>query len=92
MEWVDLDVLRQGQRPDTSVTLEGDRVTLDGYEVRLERFWFRESFWARARDVIVNGYVEQDGWVEIVVRQCRRRKRDMIPLLITRLQQSRPSL
>jgi len=72
MPGLDLQAVREAQRPDTTSTLTGDRLSLKGVELVVERRWLREAYWRQAKQAITHGYIYRSSAVQIVVRGERR--------------------
>ena len=74
MPWLDLETVRQAQRPDTVATLTGDFLTLAGLELVLERRWLRESHWRQIKQAITRGYIYKSSAVQVTLRADRRER------------------
>ena len=74
MPWLDLDMVRQAQRPDTAATLTGDYLTLSGLELVVERRWLRESHWRQIKQAITRGYIFKSSAVQVTLRGDRRER------------------
>ncbi len=74
MPSLDLELVRQAQRPDTQATLTSEALTLVGLELKVERRWIRENHWPRVKDAVARGYIYQRSAVEIVLRGDRRHR------------------
>lgn len=74
MPGLDLDAVRQAQRPDTRATLTGDALTLSGVELVVERRWLREAFWRQIRQAISRGYIYKSSAVQVTLRGDRRER------------------
>jgi hypothetical protein len=74
MPGLDLDAVRQAQRPDTRATLTGDALTLCGVELVVERRWLREAFWRQIRQAISRGYIYKSSAVQVTLRGERRER------------------
>ena len=72
MPGLDLEAIREAQRPDTVATLTGDHLTLEGVELVVERRWMREAYWRQAKQAITHGYIYRSSAVQITVRGERR--------------------
>lgn len=72
MPGLDLDGVRQAQRPDTSATLTGDYLTLAGVELVVERRWLREAHWRQIKQAITRGYIYKNSAVQVTLRGERR--------------------
>ena len=80
MPGLDLDTVRQAQRPDSLATLTADVMTLTGVELVVERRWLREAFWRQVRQAISRGYIYKSSAVQVTLRGERReRDRRTIP-------------
>lgn len=74
MPSLDLEIVRQAQRPDTFATLTSDALNLTGIELKVERRWIREPFWHRIKDAVAQGYIYKKSAVEIILRGDRRER------------------
>jgi hypothetical protein len=74
MPWLDLDMVRQAQRPDTQATLTGDYLTLSGLELVIERRWLRETHWRQIKQAITRGYIYKSSAVQVTLRGERRER------------------
>ena len=72
MPWLDLQTVRQAQRPDTRATLTSAYLRMIGLELTLERHWVREEFWRRMKETVAEGYIYRSSAVELVMRGERR--------------------
>jgi hypothetical protein len=72
MPGLDLDVVRQAQRPDTVATLTSDRLSLTGLELVVERRWLREAYWRQVKQAITRGYIYRSSAVQVTLRGERR--------------------
>jgi hypothetical protein len=72
MPWLDLEAVRQAQRPDTIATLTADHLTLSGVELVLERRWLREAYWRQVKQAITHGYIYRSSAVQVTLRGERR--------------------
>ncbi len=72
MPGIDLDVVRQAQRPDTVATLTSDYLTLTGLELVVERRWLREAYWRQVKQAITRGYIYRSSAVQVTLRSERR--------------------
>lgn len=72
MPGLDLEAVREAQRPDTAATMTGDHLTLKGVELVIERRWLREAYWRQAKQAIARGYIYRSSAVQIIVRGERR--------------------
>jgi hypothetical protein len=72
MPGLDLQTVREAQRPDTVATLNADHLTLIGVELVVERRWLREAFWRQAKQAITRGYIYRSSAVQVIVRGERR--------------------
>ena len=55
MPWLDLEAVRQAQRPDAAATLTADHLILTGVELVVERRWLREAYWRQVKQAIILG-------------------------------------
>lgn len=74
MPWLDLETVRQAQRPDTLATLTSDYLTLSGVELVVERRWLRESHWQQIRQAVTRGYIYKSSAVRVTLRGERRER------------------
>ena len=74
MPWLDLDAVRQAQRPDTLATMTSDYLTLSGLELILERRWLREPHWRQIKQAVSRGYIYKSSAVQVTLRGERREK------------------
>jgi hypothetical protein len=74
MPWLDLEMVRQAQRPDTLATITGDALTLSGVELVVERRWLREAFWRQIRQAVSHGYIYKSSAVQVTLRGDRRER------------------
>jgi hypothetical protein len=74
MPWLDLDLVRQAQRPDTLATMTGDALTLAGVELIVERRWLREAFWRQIKQAVSRGYIYKSSAVQVTLRGDRRER------------------
>ena len=72
MPGLDLDAVREAQRPDTIATLSANHLSLMGVELVVERRWLREAFWRQAKLAITRGYIYRSSAVQVTVRGERR--------------------
>jgi hypothetical protein len=72
MPGLDLDAVRQVQRPDTIATLTGEHLSLSGLELVVERRWLREAYWRQIQQAITRGYIYKSSGVEVTLRGERR--------------------
>jgi hypothetical protein len=72
MPGLDLDLVRQAQRLDTTSTLTSDHLTLTGVELVVERRWLREAFWRQVKQAITHGYIYRSSGVQVTLRGERR--------------------
>src|SRR2546430_13040851 len=72
MPGVDLDAVREVQRPDTIATLSANHLSLKGVELVVERRWLREAFWRQAKQAITRGYIYRSSAVAGIGRGARR--------------------
>src|SRR5256885_1229188 len=68
MPGIDLDAVREAQRPDTIATLSANHLSLKGVELVVERRWLREAFWRQARQAITRGYIYRSSAGPVMVR------------------------
>jgi hypothetical protein len=74
MPWLELDVVRQAQRPDTLATMTGEALTLSGLELVVERRWLREAFWRQIKQAVSRGYIYKSTAVQVTLRGDRRER------------------
>jgi hypothetical protein len=74
MALVDEDMVRRAQRPDTTVSLTQECLTLNGVELVVERRWVREPFWNRIGEAVTRGFVHKSTAVEVTLRGDRRQQ------------------
>jgi len=74
MPWLDLDTVRQVQRPDTLATMTSDFLTLAGVELVVERRWLREAHWRQIKQAISRGYIYKSSAVQVTLRGERRER------------------
>jgi hypothetical protein len=74
MPWLDLDAVRQVQRPDTVATMTGDFLALAGVELVVERRWLREAHWRQIKQAISRGYIYKSSAVQVTLRGDRRER------------------
>lgn len=72
MPWLDLDAVRQAQRPDTVATMTGEYLSLSGVELVVERRWLREAYWRQIKQAITRGYIYKSSAVQVTLRGERR--------------------
>ena len=72
MPGLDLEAVREAQRPDTIATLSADHLSMKGVELVVERRWLREAFWRQAKQAITRGYIYRSSAVQVTVRGERR--------------------
>ena len=72
MPGLDLEAVRQAQRPDTVATLAADYLTLAGVELVVERRWLREAYWGQVKQAITRGYIYRTSAVQVTLRGDRR--------------------
>lgn len=72
MPGLDLDMVRQAQRPDTVATLTSDHLTMTGLELVVERRWLREAYWRQVKQAITHGYIYRSSAVQVTLRSERR--------------------
>ena len=69
---LELEAVRQAQRPDALATLTPQQLTLSGVELVVERRWLRESYWRQVKDAITRGYIYRSSAVQVTLRGERR--------------------
>lgn len=74
MPWLDLEAVRQAQRPDTLATMTGDFLTLMGLELVVERRWLREAYWGQIKQAVSRGYIFKSSAVQVTLRGERRER------------------
>ena len=74
MPGLDLQAVRDAQRPDTVATLTADHLTMQGVELVVERRWLREAYWRQAKQAITRGYIYRSSAVQITIRGERRER------------------
>jgi hypothetical protein len=72
MPGLDLEAVRQVQRPDTTATLTSEYLTLAGVELVVERRWLREANWRQIKQAITRGYIYRNSAVQVTLRGDRR--------------------
>ena len=72
MPGLDLELVRQAQRPDTAATLTSDHLTLTGLELIVERRWLREAYWRQVKQAVTRGYIYRSSAVQVTLRGERR--------------------
>ncbi|HYM51153.1 MAG TPA: hypothetical protein VET65_11380 [Candidatus Limnocylindrales bacterium] len=72
MPGLDLEAVKEAQRPDVRATLTADHLSLTGIEVTVERRWLREAFWRQVKQAINRGYVYKGSAVQMTLRADRR--------------------
>lgn len=72
MPWLDLEAVRQAQRPDAAATLTADHLILTGVELVVERRWLREAYWRQVKQAIIRGYIYKSSAVQVTLRGERR--------------------
>jgi hypothetical protein len=72
MPGLDLEAVRDAQRPDTTSTLTSERLSLAGLELVVERRWLREAYWRQIKQAITRGYVYKTTAVQVTLRGERR--------------------
>jgi hypothetical protein len=72
MPGLDLNAVREAQRPDTIATLTAELLTLRGVELVVERRWLREAYWRQVRQAITRGYIYRSSLVQVTLRGERR--------------------
>jgi hypothetical protein len=81
MPWLDLDAVRQAQRPDTVATMTAEYLSLSGVELVVERRWLREAYWRQIKQAITRGYIYKSSAVQVTLRGERREheRRSSVP-------------
>jgi hypothetical protein len=74
MPWLDLETVRQAQRPDTAATLTSERLSLSGVELVVERRWLREAYWRQIKQAVSRGYIYKSSAVQVTLRGERRER------------------
>src|SRR3982074_850780 len=64
MPGLDLEVVRQVQRPDTTATLTSEYLFLAGVELVVERRWLREANWRQIKTAITRGHMHRTSAVQ----------------------------
>jgi hypothetical protein len=72
MPGLDLNAVREAQRPDSIATLTAELLTLRGVELVVERRWLREAYWRQVRQAITRGYIYRSSLVQVTLRGERR--------------------
>jgi hypothetical protein len=72
MPGLDLQAVREAQRPDSVATLTAEHLTVMGVELVVERRWLREAFWRQVKQAISRGYIYRSSAVQVIVRGERR--------------------
>ena len=72
MPGLDLETVRQAQRPDTTATLTSEYLFLAGVELVVERRWLREANWRQIKQAITRGYIYRNSAVQVTLRGERR--------------------
>jgi hypothetical protein len=72
MPGLDLDAVRQAQRPDSAATLTSEHLAISGVELVVERRWLRESYWRQIKEAITRGYIYKSSAVQVTLRGERR--------------------
>ena len=72
MPGLDLEAVRQAQRPDTMANLTSERLSLAGLELVVERRWLREPYWRQIKQAISRGYIYRSSAVQVTLRGERR--------------------
>src|SRR2546421_12836447 len=55
MPGLDLEAVREAQRPDTIATLSADHLSMKGVELGVERRWLREAVWRQGKRGVTPG-------------------------------------
>ena len=74
MPWLDLETVRQPQRPDTITVMTGSFLKLSGVELVVERRWLREAYWRQVKHAITRGYIYRSSAVSVTLRGERRER------------------
>lgn len=74
MPWLDLETVRQAQRPDTATNMTGSFLRLSGVELVVERRWLREAYWRQVKQAITRGYIYRSSAVSVTLRGERRER------------------
>ena len=72
MPGLDLDAVREAQRPDSVATLTSERLSLAGLELVVERRWLREAYWRQIKQAVTRGYIYKSSAVQVTLRGERR--------------------
>jgi hypothetical protein len=74
MPWLELDAVRDVQRPDTVASMTADYLALTGVELVIERRWLREAYWRQIKQAIKRGYIYKSSAVKVTLRGERRER------------------
>jgi hypothetical protein len=74
MPWVDVDTIREAQRPDVLVKSAETTLVMAGVELIVERRWLREAYWAQLKQAISHGYIYKSSAVQVTLRGERRER------------------
>ena len=74
MPWLDLETVRQAQRPDTATNMTGSFLHMSGVELVVERRWLREAYWRQVKQAITRGYIYRSSAVSVTLRGERRER------------------
>jgi hypothetical protein len=74
MPGLDLDGVREAQRPDSLATMSSQGLTLAGVELVVERRWLREAFWRQVKHAVTRGYIYKSSAVQVTLRGDRRER------------------
>ena len=74
MPGLDLDGVREAQRPDSLATMGSKGLTLAGVELIVERRWLREAFWRQIKQAVTRGYIYKSSAVQVTLRGDRRER------------------
>ena len=72
MPGLDLEAVRQVQRPDTTANLTSEYLLLAGVELVVERRWLREANWRQIKQAVTRGYIYRTSAVQVTLRGERR--------------------
>jgi len=74
MALLDETMIRHAQRPDTTISLTTDGLTLSGVELLVERRWVREQFWHQISEAVTHGFIHKTSAVQVTLRGDRRER------------------
>ncbi len=74
MALLDEGMIRHAQRPDTTVSLTPESLTLSGVELVVERRWVREQFWQQISEAVTHGFIHKTSSVQVTLRGDRRER------------------